>query len=303
MSHMFLDPEVCDALRGPLFPQWDLEGIRNRAEQARQAQIVDVPGARLEVTSFPAENGPQEIRLWRPRENTPRAVIFAIHGGGYTAGTAELDDLRNAEIADHLNVLVISPEYRLAPEFPFPAGPRDCLAALEWSLQLPETENIPIFLYGDSAGAGLVETVLVWHMEKHGRRIEGIIMLEPDIDPTMSSLSMSTQAHAPMWNREKTEASWACYLDGRSPDILPRLLPFADSPDFPRVVTFINPVDPLRDEGFEWTRALVEAGVCAELHLMPGTYHGTLSISGTTVWRRVQQIIADFLVGSRERFE
>lgn len=303
-THMHLDPELSTALKGPQFPNWDLEGIRARAEANRITQKVDVPEAALEVATVPSEDQAMELRIWRPIQRPPRALVYAIHGGGYTAGCAELDDLRNAELARDLGLLVLSPEYRLAPEHPFPAGATDCLAGLAWALStLPEAALLPLVLYGDSAGAGLVESTATWHMERGGRRIEGIIMVEPDIDPTMSSRSMETQANAPMWNREKTAASWALYLAGHSHKDLPRLLPLVGREDFPRVLTFVNPVDPLRDEGIEWTMALIEAGACGEIHLMPGTYHGSLSVSGTRVWKRVQGIIEDFLAADGRSFQ
>lgn len=283
----FILPELHAPLAQPWSPEWDLELTRRLNDEAFADQHVSVPGTALNVVAV----GDMEVRAWHPTGREPERVIYAVHGGGYTAGRAYYDDLRNAEMAAAFSALVISPDYRLAPEFPFPIPAEDCLAGLDWAVD--HAGELPIYLYGDSAGAGLVETVAAWHLDRGGRGLEGLICLEPAIDPLLQAASLDTYAQGPAWSKEKAAASWDCYLDGQDSSVLPRLADRAEK--LPPVLVFINPVDPLRDEGAAWAFGLADAGARVEMHMMPGSYHSALSISGTRTWERVQGIICTFM--------
>lgn len=285
----FIHPELRPPLEAPWSPEWDLALTRARNENTFANQNVAVSGTALHVSRA----GEMEIRVWRPTDNQPTFLIYAIHGGGYTAGRARYDDQRNAEMALEFNAVVVSPDYRLAPEHPFPTPPEDCLSGLTWAIQ--QFPDLPIFLYGDSAGSGLVETVAAWHLDNDGRALAGLICLEPALDPLAGTRSMTTYANGPMWSHEKALRSWECYLGGQHHSELPRLIDRVESENFPPILVFVNPVDPLRDEGIEWALALADVGAKIELHLMQGTYHSALSISGTRTWRRVQNTIHDFI--------
>lgn len=305
----FILPELTEQLSLPWSPEWDLEKTRARNENLFPEQEITLDGASLSVTQA---NG-IEVRIWSPAN--PDKIILAVHGGGYTAGRAHEDDERNGHIAVEFNAVVISPEYRLAPEHPFPTPPRDCLAALDWALAT--YPSLPVYLYGDSAGAGLVETIACWHIDRGGLPLAGLICFEPALDPAVNTPSMTTYGMGPMWSKEKARGSWQAYLAGQDASILPRLTdryrsaqeatievtgegtreahPSHPASQLPPVLVFVNPVDPLRDEGVEWALGLADAGARIELHLMPGTYHSALSISGTRTWQRVQNIIHDFM--------
>lgn len=283
----YILPELRAALAKPWSPTWDLARTRRDNDEAFADQHVSVPGTALNVVSVDG----MEIRIWRPTDRSPKRVFYTIHGGGYTAGRAHYDDQRNAEMAAEFSALVICPDYRLAPEHPYPVPAQDCLAGLDWTLGI--AGDLPVYLYGDSAGAGLVETITAWHLDRGGRGLEGLICLEPAIDPLSQSASMDIYADGPAWSKAKATASWDCYLNGAMPDSLPRLADRAKT--LPPVLVFINPIDPLRDEGTAWAFELADAGAPVEMHMLPGTYHGALSVSGTVTWKRVQEIIRTFI--------
>lgn len=320
----FILPELAEQLALPWSPEWDLAGTRARNDQLFPERELVISGATLTV----AQASGVEVRVWEPAN--PTSIILAIHGGGYTAGHAHEDDERNGAMSVEYRAVVVSPEYRLAPEHPFPAGPSDCLTALEWARA--EYPSLPVYLYGDSAGAGLVETVACWHLDRGWPALAGLICLEPALDPSVSTPSMTTYGLGPMWSRAKATGSWQAYLAGQDPTVLPRLqdryratrqhgqepgpqpgtgsttVPSENadeqvarkddrcpSESLPPVLVFVNPVDPLRDEGIEWALGLADAGARIELHLMPGTYHSALSVPGTQTWTRVRNIIRDFM--------
>ena len=107
---------------------------------------------RLEVTSHGRSFIPANLQ-----DNAP--ILVSIHGGGYVAGRAAFDDAKNDELATRFGAIVLSPEYRLAPEFPFPIPVDDCISALAEALERFGYER-PIFVLGDSAGAGLAYSMV-----------------------------------------------------------------------------------------------------------------------------------------------
>ena len=132
------------------------------------------------------------------RDNAP--ILVSIHGGGYVAGRATFDDAKNDELATRFGAIVLSPEYRLAPEFPFPIPVDDCISALAEALECFGYER-PIFVLGDSAGAGLAYSMVsrlyglaaqvpqdeetAAQYERISSMIKGLVLLEPCIYPSL----------------------------------------------------------------------------------------------------------------------
>ncbi|QTG75914.1 alpha/beta hydrolase [Trueperella pecoris] len=280
-ASFYIDPQLRPELDQPYYPQWDPIGTRLRWSSPDEPPLVD--GASLEVVDIDGTT----MRIWRAGE--PRRVIVAIHGGGFMAGSADGDDERNAGLARRLQAVVVSPEYRLAPEHPFPAGALDCACVAEWARNEWE---LPFYILGDSAGGGLAESAAVMLLE-NGERLDGVIMLEPFLDPSMASRSIRTHADAQMWNRGKAHQAWKAYLAGRNPRELPRLVSVGEHR--PRVLTIVASADLLRDEGIAWTTKLVDAGFDASLHMISGTFHAGLTLPDTRVRERVFELIADFV--------
>lgn len=292
-AEFYIDPQ----LRGPLaeayYPQWDPIGTRERTE-ANLPPTAAAEGTELDVREFEGVS----VRVWNPPASAER-VILAIHGGGFMAGRADFDDERNSQLAARLNAAVVSPEYRLAPEHPFPAAAEDCLSAVRMlerdGLVGESSQALPFFIYGDSAGGGLAESVGAMLLEGEAVSPAGFIMLEPFLDPSMSGRSIRVHQDAQMWNHMKAYHAWRAYLQGTHPRELPRLIDHRDREHLPRVLTIVASADLLRDEGIAWTTDLVDAGFNAQLHMMAGTYHAGLSMPGTRVWEQVQQLMEDFV--------
>ncbi len=231
-----------------------------------------------------------EARVWQPSAN-PESVVLAIHGGGSLAGRATYE--RNSELATLLNAVVVSPEYRLTPERPFSVHALDFLTAARYSIDT--WPDLPLFIYGDSAGCGLAETTAALAFDSVLEAPAGLIMIEPSLNSLIAEQSIRTHHGTQMWNRDETHHGPDAYLQGAHPHELPRLIDHKDADHQPRVLTVVASEDPHRDEGITWTTGLVDAGFNAQLHMIHGAHDAGLSVPGTRAWEKIKALIKDFV--------
>lgn len=280
-----------------------LSGRREyRESRAHTAEVFVAPeppeGIVVKVEDFDGV----ECRVMGHEDRAPGLVLFIIHGGGYMLGEARYEDPRNIDIvedftrtlcADGTTAVTISPEYRLAPEHPFPAGRDDVVAALRETVR--RYPGVPLFLGGDSAGAGLVNQALHALSDSEYASISGAIALEPCLNPLMASASSYDFWDGPVWPRNTGAIAWDHYQGGRS-------IPWRVCPPmgtsrrpFPPVYVAVNTADMLRDEGVAWAFDLVRAGVPVDLHSFAGTVHGWSTVPPTGVWERMKDTIRSFI--------
>lgn len=126
-------------------------------------------------------------------ESDPHKVLLYLHGGGYVAGSYLTHNSLAARLAQHTGFTVLLPEYRLAPEFPFPHGVNDAVACYEWLLRKPDIKTI--ILGGDSAGGGLSLSAALKLSEEKIKMPEALMLLAPWIDLTMSSPTLEEVAN------------------------------------------------------------------------------------------------------------
>ena len=312
-SPFFLLPELLPVIEAtPEQTTWDLPAMRAGGDALLENPHEAIN--RLEVTLRGRSFIPDDLR-----DNAP--ILVSIHGGGYVAGRAAFDDAKNDELATHFGAIVVSPEYRLAPEFPFPIPVDDCISALAEALERFGYER-PIFVLGDSAGAGLAYSMVsrlyglaaqvpqdketAAQYERISSMVRGIVLLEPCIDPSLSTHSSSLFADGPIWTRRAAAGAWRHYFGvplNAEVTIPLRLIeaafpkPSAEFREegFPPALIVVNPVDPLRDEGIALATSLVDAGCIAEMHMFAGTFHGSLSMSGSVTWGEIQLLINRFI--------
>ncbi|MBY4277436.1 alpha/beta hydrolase [Rhodococcus fascians] len=293
-----LDPELEDQLA--ILPKLDDSDIhasrRNLADAMSRLPEPDLTGVTVERREVPGSNGEQAVpvTIYRPDHQTKRACVVDVHGGGFTMGSAAMNHAANIGITRRLGVPVVSVDYRLAPEHPFPAAINDCYSVLRWA-QLGGHENkageVSIALHGFSAGAGLCAAAALLARDSDGPPITFLYLGCPLLDDRMETRSMREFTDTPMWTRSMSASSWNSYLGpkresgsaaakyaapGRADDL--HGLP----PTYISVMTF----DPLRDEGIAYALRLLESGVPTELHLFPGTFHGSNLIHRSAVSRR-----------------
>lgn len=293
-------PELRAVLDDPLPPEWNLAALRDRAERLRVAAL-NVTAADAELMTNQVESTGLPVRSWYPTALEPTALVLWIHGGGFVMGDPILDDASNADLAVSLGAIVAAPGYRLAPEHPFPEAAKNLLAAYRHVAQ--QHPHLPIIVMGDSAGGGLVETLACLVLDEGDiRPPHALVCLEPVTDPASahglpdsSPTSMSVYADSPMWHRTAALASWRSYLGETTTPELPRLVDRTDTHSIPPMLVAVAQSDILRDEGVSWALNLANHDVHVELHLVPGTVHGSLLTEGTRTRDRVKRLMTDFL--------
>ncbi|WP_342563818.1 alpha/beta hydrolase [Paenibacillus sp. FSL R7-0345] len=233
------------------------------------------------------------LRIYEPadRNGTILPAVYWMHGGGYILGSPEGDDGFCEYMVNECQCVVISVDYRLAPEHPFPAAIEDCYAGLQWVFAHAEECQIDlsrIAIAGASAGGGLTAALSLLARDRGGLQIAFQMPLYPMLDDrneTSSSYEINEENMPKAWNRESNLKAWELYL---GPDAAAVTSPYAapgraeDLTGLPPAYTFIGQLDPFRDETITYVARLAQAGVSVEFHLYPGCFHGFDAIFNDT---------------------
>ncbi len=297
MTYAF-DPELAAVV--PMLP--DLDGADPAAMRASLAAMIaqlpapDPTGVRCEDRRIPGRPGDPEvpIRIYRPAERRATAAVYSVHGGGFIAGDLETEHAGNLRLARELGVVVVAVDYRLAPETPFPGPLEDVYAGLVWTAEHADELGVDprrIAIHGVSAGGGLCAALALLARDRKGPHIAFQFLAVPELDDRLATGSMSAFTDTPLWNRPKAIASWDFYLGaGRagSDDVSVYAAPAraTDLTGLPPAYVSVMHFDPLRDEGIAYAQALLAAGVTVELHLFPGTFHGSALIPDAAISQR-----------------
>ncbi len=215
--------------------------------------------------TIPGPDGAPDVavRVYRREDSSdgPRAGLLEIHGGGFMFGTLDMMDGWCQMIADRVDCVVVSVDYRLAPEDPYPAGLLDCHAALRWMHDEAEALGIDrerIAIAGQSAGGGLAAGLALYARdrthEEGGPSICYQLLEIPEIDDRLHTPSMLAFQDTPFWNRPNAVWSWQHYLGpdhaGEPPLYAAPARPTAkDLSGLPPAYVSTMEFDPLRDEG------------------------------------------------------
>ena len=240
------------------------------------------------------------VRIYTPTDQAgPLPALVYFHGGGFILGGLEVGHSALAELASEVGAVVVSVDYRLAPECPFPGGVEDCYAAVIWTAQSADELGIDpgrIAVGGESAGGNLAAAVALLSRDRRGPALKLQWLSVPGVDDRHDTASMTDFIDTPMLTRSHVIQCWKHYtaagtvVDGE--DWLQYAAPVRadDLSGLPPAYVDVCEFDPLRDEGLEYAARLVRAGVSTELHLYPGTFHGSSVIRGVPV---VERMIAD----------
>jgi acetyl esterase/lipase len=239
----------------------------------------------VENHSIPGPDAETEIpvRIYAPiaRDAGPAPALVFFHGGAFVLGDRYTEELRCLRYAAEVPCVVVSVDYRLAPEHPYPAAVDDCVAGLEWAFShAPELDIDPgrIGVGGSSAGGALAASVALRARDSGGPPLVFQLLNYPVIDDRMDTPSMRAFDATPMWTSGATADMWVHYLgdpSGRGA-VSPYAAPgrAADLSGLPPTYVLTAELDPLRDEGIDYARRLMEAGVPTELHTVAGACHG-----------------------------
>ena len=293
------DPELAEfAALAVQPPPTDAEAARARTTAYLDAMNLEVDTSTLDVDDrqIPGPAGAPEVtvRVYVPKSRAAAVpAILYLHGGGFYAGSIDTEHSGAAALARGLNVVVVSVDYRLAPEHPFPAGLEDCYAALVWLHDHADELGIDtgrIAVNGGSAGGGLAAGLALLARDRGGPALCFQYLGIPELDDRLQTPSMQQFHDTPMWSRPAAEKSWEWYLGdahGRD-DVSPYAAPAraTDLAGLPPAYISTMEFDPLRDEGIHYALGMLAAGVSVELHSFPGTFHGSGIVTTAAVNRR-----------------
>ena len=288
-----LDPQFADVLRNGRvadLPAWhtmsvdEARRVEDEVFSAGDGPAVD----RVADRRIDGPGGDLPVRIYRPDESAERAdegvpaLVFA-HGGGWVLGTLDSADDLCREFATRIGAAVISVDYRLAPEHPFPAAVEDVRTALEWARDEADSLGIDpdrLGLAGSSAGAGLAAAVA---LEARDLDVSPAVQLlcYPILDRDFERRSYREHADAQLLSRADMEWFWEQYLPEPSDADDPRAAPLrADSETLssaPPAVIATAGHDVLRSEGVAYAERLDAAGVETRHRHYPALAHGFLS--------------------------
>jgi acetyl esterase len=259
-----------------------LSVIREGAAQMRQPTVVDESLSLTDEIIVGPDSNPLPLRIYRQKSYTESLpVLLWIHGGGYILGSIDDNDDLCMRFAKEANCVVVSVDYRLAPEHPYPAPIEDCYTALKWIADHAESLNIDpnrIGVAGASAGGGLTAALTLLARDRQYPSLCFQMPLYPMIDDQNNSPSTNEIQEGFVWNQKTNEAGWKMYLgELYGKDNIPAYAAPTRAEDYrklPYTYTCVGQLDPFRDETLSYVTRLAQAGVDVEFHLYPGAYHG-----------------------------
>ncbi|MEM7738941.1 MAG: alpha/beta hydrolase fold domain-containing protein [Deinococcota bacterium] len=241
---------------------------------------VDTSGLTIEDRTIPGPGGALPIRIYQPETATrPAPALLFFHWGGFMLGDLDTEHARCVMLALEAECVVVSVDYRLAPEHPFPAAPEDCYASLLWTAKNANELGINsacIAVGGTSAGGGLAAAICLMAKDRNGPQIVFQLMGFPVVDHDMKMASVQAFTDTPNWTYDATINMWKYYLGEASKDMLAYAAPLhaSDLSQLPPAYIWTGEFDPLRDEGIAYAERLMAAGVPVELHNYAGAFHG-----------------------------
>ena len=267
------------AAQNPTTPVEELSPAEARLAYKRFASFGDVA---VEVASIdnrvvPGPAGDIPVRIYVPHgaPPTPRPALVWLHGGGFVIGDLDTAESAATALADATKAVVVSVDYRLAPEHRFPAAVEDCYAALQWTAGLADVDPARVAVGGDSAGGNLAAATALMARDRGGPAVAFQLLVVPCVDPGMSSPSYAANGVGLFLQASTMRWFWESYLgddgDAASPYAAP--LRAGDLRGLPAALVITAEYDPLRDEGEAYGAALAAAGVPCVCRRYEGQVH------------------------------
>jgi acetyl esterase len=265
-------------------PLWELPLEQARMAEGLMGQMdTPIPVAAVEDRVIPGPAGDLPVRIYTPDAPGPRPVVTYFHGGGFVFCSIETHDGTCRRLANATGAVVVSVEYRLAPECPFPAATDDCYAATVWTHEHADELGADagrLVVAGDSAGGNLAAVVAQMARGRGGPPISFQVLVYPVIDGACDSPSYTENAEGYFLERQSMQWFWEQYLGpgGDCEDPLASPNRASDLSGLPPAIVITAEYDPLRDEGEQYADALAAAGVPVTMRRYDGMIHGFVSM-------------------------
>ena len=278
------------------------DASRARARQQRAPRLLTGrPDPNVSTRYFDLPSTKERVRIRIDEPTVPRTglhpLLIYIHGGGWMYCGMDTPAWLTTRISVATGATVVSIDYRLAPEHPFPAALEDCWSALAWITEHASTLRADagrLAVMGDSAGGNLAAALCLMARDRGGPSIRHQTLIYPALDLTLSSPSVDTEAHHGIIPRPQLEAVRAAYIGGADPTDW-RISPLhaEDLGELPPTHIVVAEHDTLRDDGIRYAERLRAHDVPVRLGIYTGMAHGFLALSLTPTMRR--QALADII--------
>ncbi len=301
ISRHLVDPEIIPLLEMPdmdIAAPGKLEEVRDDPRFA----IENMPPPPFEITEAyaPVPGGPDVklVVINPPSQKKDRPAILHLHGGGMVIGSADMARMGKPEQALELDCVVVSVNYRLAPETPFPGPQEDNYAALTWLAENAASlgaDSSKILVMGESAGGGLAAALSLMARDRGGPKIIGQALLYPMLDHrTGGPDDVWKNKHTGefIWDRNKNQFGWEALRGDYNPSderkgwFSPALA--EDLSGLPPTYLATGALDLFLDEDLDFARRLIDAGVPTELHAYPGAVHAFDMVPETALQAQAQ---------------
>ena len=257
---------------------------RVQEEGLAARQVEPLPLTRIETFEVDGEGGKIRIRLYIDGDDpAPRPALIYMHGGGFVTCSIESHDHYCRRLAQETGLAIVSVDYRLAPEHPYPAGFEDCRDVLLWVAGADATargiDGSRIAVGGDSAGGAFAAALCLWARDNAGPEIAHQVLIYPVIDNDFTTASYSENATDYFLTTEAMQWFWeqfVCESDriAASPSRTESLC------DLPRAVVVTAEYDVLRDEGTAYAKQLSAGGNEVDHWRIEGMLHGFVHFAG-----------------------
>jgi acetyl esterase/lipase len=288
-SRTLVDPELVAGLDMPMPRAVDHASLAEyRAWIGEMVAALPKPPpevserVQLEERLVPGPVGAPPVRMlvYTPKDRGEELLpaLLHIHGGGFVSCSAEIADARNRALVAESRCVVVSVDYRLAPETPYPGPVEDCYAGLKWlhsSAAVLGVDPERIVVGGESAGGGLAAALCLLARDRGKVRPCFQYLSEPMLDDRSAG---SDHPHVGqfIWTREQNRFGWSSMLKDLGDGAIPPYASPARAEDLaglPPAFIQVGAIDLFLEESLEYARRLTRAGVSVELHVWPGAYH------------------------------
>jgi acetyl esterase/lipase len=309
-----IDPELRDGLalyEALGLAEQDLSGDRIPALRAQSSAVLAAAMADIapngqvirEDRTAPSPAGDVPVRIYRPVDAGPALPCLVwMHGGGMIFGTLDAEDLTCEAYASVVGCVVVSVDYRLAPEHPHPAPVEDCYAALLWAGEHADDLGIDaarVAIGGSSAGGGLAAGTALLARDRGGPRLAFQLLVYPMLDDRDATPSTAEFPGILSWSREHNRSGWAALLGARAggEDVDQSAAPAraTDLSGLPPALIQVGELEVFRDEDIDYAARLLRAGVPTQLHVYPGAFHAAdlaAPMAGTSMRMAIERMDA-----------
>jgi acetyl esterase/lipase len=297
-----LDPE----LKGPIMAMLtqmpptdfnDLPAARIASKQMFAAMKIRVPGVKTEDKKIPSPKGAPDVtvRIYRPeKQSKVLPALLWIHGGGYMLGEIDQEDATAMNFTLAGECVVVSVEYRLAPENPYPAPLEDCYAALKWLSTHADELKIDrsrIGIGGASAGGGLASGLALLARDRKEVKTIFQLLVYPMINDCNIAPPNDTLPDALFWTRANNLMGWRSYLGcqpgGEGISCYAAAYRADNLEGLPPAYITVGDIDLFAQEDIIYAQRLIAAGVSTELHVYPGGCHAfDMLVPGADISKR-----------------